>query len=255
MFFLLSKLFWLVFVPSHLIVWLVLAAALLLWRNRPHQARWPAIAAAALLILFGVLPTGAWLTQRLENTDTRPAYPDRVDGVLILGGGNDPIILKSRGVMAPDRALSRLVAAYELSRRYPEARIVFSGGSGEITDQSISESTAAQRILFEIGLSESRLTLEGKSRNSWENFVFTKGIVKPKAGEIWLLATSAFHMPRAMAISRRVGWTMVPWPTDYMTGRRLRYSLQNVPQNLERTDTAIHEYIGLLTYRLSGKSA
>lgn len=255
MFFVISKLFWIIAAPSQIILWLVLATAVLFWRRRIRAAQKTAIAAAALLVVFGVLPAGFWLMRTLENSYTRPPWPERIDGVLVLGGGNNTRVLDSRGVPGADRALARLVGAFELSRRYPSARIVFSGGSGQIDDQSVSESTAAGRILTAMGLSPARLTLEGKSHNTWENFVFSQRLVKPAKGEIWLLATSAFHMPRAMAIARRTGWTMIPWPTDYHTTRYLRHNWYDVPGNLYTSDTAVREYLGILVYRLSGKSA
>lgn len=255
MFFLLSKFLWFIVQPSHVILWLVIASAILLFSNRLRPARWLAAASVSVFLALGVTPVGYWLLQGLENSYSRPADLPPVDGILILGGGNDTAILQSRGVYGSERAMARLVSGYALARRYPSAKVVFSGGSGELNDQSVSESVATQHILLALGLSPSRLILEGKSRNTWENMVFAKKLVQPKPRETWVLATSAFHMPRAMGIAQKLGWPMLPWPTDYRTTTKIHYHFENVPDNLDMTDTAVREYIGLLTYRVAGKGA
>jgi len=98
------------------------------------------------------------------------------------------------------------------------------------------------------------MILESHSRNTYENLLFSKAIVEPKPGEVWLLATSAMHMPRAMAIARKLDWPMTPWPSDYLTGPS-GGDLFNVVRNLACIDYVFHEWAGLLAYRLSGKAA
>src|SRR5689334_4070909 len=88
------------------------------------------IASAALFLAVLVLPVGYWLLRPLEDRYARPPWPTRVDGVVVLGGGLDPKIYGSRGAPSDDKVEGRLVAAAEFARRYPNARIVFSGGTG-----------------------------------------------------------------------------------------------------------------------------
>jgi len=255
MFFLLSKLFWFVAAPSHVLAWLSIATAVFLFLGKTRPAKWTAAVGATLFVIFGVLPTGTWLLQQHESLYQRPVPPARVDGILILGGGNNPIVLRTRNALSNDKGVARLEEAFILSRRYPSARIVFSGGSGNPRQQQDAEGTSARRILLALGLDASRLTIEGKSRNTWENLIFTQAIVKPKRGEVWLLATSAFHLPRAMGIARRVGWTVLPWPTDYITPTRIGFEPEYLLDNLEDTELVFREYVGIAVYRLSGKSA
>lgn len=255
MFFLLSKLFWLAIAPSHLLVWLMIAVAVLLYLNRLRPAKRLAIASAVFGVAIGVLPVGPWLMRAIENGYARPAYPAHVDGVLVLGGGQDTALFRSRGVIGTDEALPRLVATAELARRYPAARVVFAGGSGRPGDLQNSESGVAKVILLGLGVAPERLILEGKSRNTFENFTFAKALVKPKPHETWLLVSAAFHLPRATAIARRVGWTVVPWPANYYTSRGLGYRPDDILKNVNLTDQAVHELIGLAVYRISGKSA
>jgi len=253
MFFHFAQTFWFLCAPSHIAVWLILAAALLLYRKRPRWARRCAIAAGAVLILLGFTPVSVWLMHPVENAYPRGLLPRHIDGILILGGGTEGEIYASRGVTNADQGLTRLVAAYELARQHPEARVVFSGGPFPISDPE-SEARAARNILIGLGLEPERIVLEARSLNTWQNFTYTRALVKPKDGETWVLITSAFHMPRAMAIASKVKWKMIPWPADYMTATGSHYEYRDFTTNLQRADLAVHEGIGLLAYRLSGKA-
>lgn len=255
MFFIVSKLFWIVAAPSNLVFWLVIATAALLLFKQWRWAERTSIAAAILLVLFGVLPTWELAIRPLEDSYPRPRMPARVDGIVVLGPGLSPGILLSRGAPASNPGLSRLVSAYTLARRFPKARVVFSGGSGALAGNLMPDTKAAKILFTDMGLDPKRLTLEGKSRNTWENLDLSKRLVKPRPGEHWVLATSASHMPRAMAVARRLGWTMIPWPTDYTTPRHGVVWTFDIPNNLAMMDKAVHEWIGLAVYRMTGRAA
>src|SRR6185436_17105876 len=107
------------------------------------------------------------------------------------------------------------------------------------------------------GLEASRITYERKSLNTEQNAVFAKAIALPKAGERWLLVTSAFHMPRAMGAFRAAGFDVVAYPVDFRTdgSSALTTPFAFVSQGLRMTDTATKEWIGLISYYLTGKTS
>ena len=253
-FFSISKFIWFVFAPSHLLAWACIASAILLFTKYDRLGRRLSIASAVLFVLIGILPLHTWLIRPLENEFPRPQWPAHVDGVLSLDGGVDARILASRSVPGGKSSNARLVSTYELARHYPDARIVFSGGSGELAGTTFPDARAAKYIFDQMGLDPKRLTLEGRSRNTWENFLFSQKIVKPRGSEVWLLATSAVHMPRAMGVAKRLGWKMVPWSTDYLTARTGLAGAFDIAGNLSCTDYAIHEWLGILAYRWTGKA-
>jgi uncharacterized SAM-binding protein YcdF (DUF218 family) len=258
MFFSLSKLLWLLVAPSHLLGLLVLAAALCALAGQARAARTLAVASGLLLLLAGILPLNVWMIRALEDRYPRPAWPAHVDGILVLGAGFDTATLKARGVPATNGGEMRVIAGLEAARRYPQARLVFSGGSGVlggVGGESYSEAETARYIFAQMGLDPARLTLEPRSRNTYENILFSKALVKPKAGETWLLVTSASHLPRAMGVVRKLDWPMLPWPTDYMTGPYGAHADFNIAGNLGLLDYAVHEWLGQFAYRLAGKSA
>lgn len=248
-FFIASKLFWLIFAPSHFLALMTIAAAILLATRFERIGRRLAAAAAVLFVVIGILPTGILLARPLENRFARPGWPSHIDGVLILGGGLGTQILDSRHAPAMTTNETRLVSAYELARRYPNARIVFSGGSGNLDGDRFPEALAAKYIFAQMGLDPGRLTLEGRSRNTWENIVFSQKILRPRLGEVWVLAAPAIQMPRAMHVAERAHWKMVPWPTDYLTAREGFPGFFEVPDNLMLMDSAVHEWLGLFAYR------
>jgi uncharacterized SAM-binding protein YcdF (DUF218 family) len=202
----------------------------------------------------GVLPLNSYIIRGLENQYPRPAWPSHVDGILILGAGYNTGVLRARHAPASNSAAWRLTEAYAAALHYPDARVVFSGGSGALGGTDWSEAESARYVLIQMGLDPKRLILEPRSRNTDENIRFSRELVKPKAGETWLLVTSAVHMPRSMAIARKNDWPMVAWPSDYITGPEIGGMDFNIGGNLAMTDFAVHEAVGVLAYRLTGKA-
>ena len=255
MFFVASKLFEYLAPPSHWLGLLVLATALCLMLRRVRAASICAGLAVLVLILAGTPLINGFLIRALEDQYPHPAWPAHVDGVLVLGSGEDAEILRLRGAPSANEGAYRLIAAMAVAHRYPQAKVVFTGGSAVLIGAQNAESVTARYVLAELGLDSSRLLLEQRARNTYENILFSKELVKPKPGDIWLLDTSAIHMPRAMAIARKLDWPMVPWPSDYMTAPGGGGAgLFDVGGNLGLTDYAMHEWIGMLAYRLSGKA-
>jgi len=142
-----------------------------------------------------------------------------------------------------------------LALRYPNARVVFSGGSANLISNEAKEADYAGAIFESLGVAKSRLTLERLSRNTQENAEFSKALVAPKKGERWLLVTSAFHMPRSVGLFRKAGFDVEPYPVDWRVGGRddLFALSSSAADALGRTDLAMREWMGLIAYRLTGK--
>jgi uncharacterized SAM-binding protein YcdF (DUF218 family) len=254
MFFAVSKLLWMLAAPSHWLGAMVLACALCLVLGQVRPARVLAMASALLLLVAGVVPLNSYIIRGLENQYPRSAWPAHVDGILILGAGYNTAVLRARHAPASNAAAYRLTEAYAAALHYPNARVVFTGGSGALGGTDWSEAESARYVLIQMGLDPKRLILESRSRNTDENIRFSRELVKPNAGETWLLVTSAVHMPRSMAIARKNAWPMVAWPSDYITGPEIGGADFNIGPNLAMTDFAVHEAAGVLAYRLTGKS-
>jgi len=212
------------------------------------------VALAAAAVVF--LPVSQWAARPLENRFPRPDFPACVDGIVVLGGGGQPYISATRGQPVYKTGEGVVVAGVELLRRYPGARLIFSGGSAAFPVRGIPETAVAKAIFDQLGVDPARVFYESRSRDTWENLVFTQAMVQPKPGETWVLVAIAEHMPRSMGIARRLDWQMLPWPTDYRTPggdappvRRFEFGT-----NLNELDEAAHEWLGLVAYYLAGKT-
>jgi uncharacterized SAM-binding protein YcdF (DUF218 family) len=252
--FVLAKLMDLLTVPANVLL-LVLLAASLLWTRRPVASRRVVRASAGVLLALAVLPWDAWLVTPLEDRFPQPvALPEHVDGIIVLGGAIDPVLSTARGQPSLNGAAERVTAFLALARRYPGARLIYSGGSGSVTMQQLKEAPVARELLDELGFDTKRVMFEGQSRNTWENAVYARQLANPAPKETWLLVTSATHMPRAVGAFRAAGWSVLPYPVDYQTpgsGAKLRF---NADGGLSTVATAMHEWLGLVYYRWRGWS-
>ncbi|MEI9991844.1 MAG: YdcF family protein [Rhizomicrobium sp.] len=212
--------------------------------------------AGAAVLLFGVLflPIDQILARPLENAYPRPALPAHVDGIVVLDGSMNGRVFADRGVLGLTETPLRLLAGAELARRFPGAKLVFSGIVGRNARQREAEHAAAEHAFLAMGLAPGRVLYERTSLDTGENLVNSMKLARPRPGETWLLVTSAVHMPRAMAIARRLGWTMVPWPSDYISTAGAGVYLGSPSDGLVEIDSALHEWIGLAAYRLTGRA-
>lgn len=216
-----------------------------------------AVTTLVLLALAAFSPLGNLLIYPLESRF--PAWdPARgaPDGIIVLGGSVDTDLSAAHRTPVVSAAADRMLAPAELARRYPNARIVFTGGTANLVATDAKEADYSAPILENLGIPKQRLILERNSRNTWENAIFTKQLVTPKSGERWLLVTSAFHMPRSMGIFRKAGFDVEAYPVDWrMGGRDDLFSFTNMgADGLGRTEVAVREWIGLVAYRLMGRT-
>jgi uncharacterized SAM-binding protein YcdF (DUF218 family) len=255
MFFYLSKIFWFFIQPLNLAIFLLLAGLLAALIGRRRLAATGSVLAFLVLALSAWTSLGAIMLNPLEERFQRPPMPEKVDGIVVLGGGFEGAINLARGGYELNSSGDRMVETAILARRFPTAKVVVSGGTGALFLEGEGDAATAPRLLTALGVAADRLILENKSRNTYENAVFTKELVTPKPGETWLLVTSAFHMPRAKALFDKAGFATVPWPVDYRTSGKEGIGLfrDNPADSLQATTMAIREWIGLFAYWLSGR--
>jgi uncharacterized SAM-binding protein YcdF (DUF218 family) len=255
MFFPLSKLIFFVITPSNAMILAGVAGALLVLGRWRRAGGGLVLAAALGLFVGGLAPLAVWVALPLE--ERFPRFEDDgtpVAGIVVLGGAIETRLSAARDQLVVNDAGERHIAMADLARRYPQARLVFTGGSGSLKDGHVSEAEIVGRTADTLGLPRTRLILEDRSRNTHENAAFTADLVKPKPGERWLLVTSAWHMPRAVGCFRAAGFTVSPYPVDYRTaGRRDAFRFQGfASEGLQVLDLVVKEWIGLVAYRLAG---
>lgn len=205
-----------------------------------------------VLVAIAVLPVGDWLLRPLENRFPRPTALSRVDGIIVLGGGQEAQVSRDRDRIALNDAGERLIEAGALARRFPDATLVFTGGNGP---PGLTEADVSRKVFAAMGIDPDAAIYESRSRNTWDNAVFLRGVVEPRPGETWLLVTSASHMPRAVGVFRAAGWEVLPYPVDYHTTPVWGgISVPDFEAGLRGLTVALHEYFGLVGYRLMGRT-
>ena len=257
MFFVLSKTLGIMLLPVNLLIGLGLFGAVLLMTRFAAPGRRLMAAAAVLLALIAFSPVGNFLIYSLEQRfpPWDPAH-GAPDGIIVLGGSIDPDISLAHRTPVVRQAPDRVIVAAELARRYPNARVVFTGGNANlIASDDAKEGDYAGELLEGLGIAKSRVIIERQSRNTVENAEFSKALVKPKPGERWLLVTSAYHMPRSVGLFRKAGFAVEPYPVDWRVGGLGDLFVINMGMDgLSRTEIAIREWLGLVAYRLNGKT-
>ncbi len=256
--FIASKILWGLAQPGNALVLLLALGTLLLFsaRNaRRHAGRGIVAAVSVCFLILTIIPIGAWLLRPLEDRFPPPTMPNRVDGIIMLGGAVNPPLAADRGEPSVNDAAERILAMADLGRRYPDAKLVFTGGSGSLWGGKYREGEVMRAALEQAGLDTGRVLFENDSRNTWENAVFSRDLVTPKPGETWLLVTSAWHMPRSVGIFRRIGWPVLAYPVDYRSRSDGKpYLLFELDANLGMVSVAVREWIGLAAYRLMDRT-
>jgi uncharacterized SAM-binding protein YcdF (DUF218 family) len=256
MFFELSKVLGFFASPSNLLIVMALVGVLLMSTRFTRSGRNLTAAGVVSIALFGFFPIGDALLLLLEERfppwDAGRGAPD---GIIVLGGAIHAERSEAAGRPVLNTSGERMTGAAELARRYPTARVVFTGGTGSLFGTAVEADHAA--AAFEsMGVARGRVVLEGRSRSTAENATYTAALVAPKPGERWLLVTSAWHMPRSVGAFRQAGFPVEAYPVDHRVLRRDLLLLSgSAAHGLGRADMALREWVGLIVYRFTGRSS
>jgi uncharacterized SAM-binding protein YcdF (DUF218 family) len=255
--FIISKVLWLLLAPSMLLLILAWIGLLLLfWRHRRAGLTCLTVSLGAFA-LIAVLPVGDLLLAPLEDRFPEvTVLPDHVAGIVVLGGAVETDLSAARGMPSLNDAAERMTTLVYLARHYPDARLAFTGGNGELIHAPMSEAQVAKALFTQLGVDQSRIVYESRSRTTYENAVLLKALLKPQPDQLWLLVTSAWHMPRSVGLFRHAGWTVLPYPVGYKTAPGLMTEIRGgLPERLGMVDTAAHEWVGLVAYWLLGRTS
>jgi len=255
-FFFLSKLAWWFIEPSNVVVFAIGTAIVLLFTGRVRAGRNILLAVAIFVGLLSLLPIPDIVVSTLEQRFPRPdPLPEKVDGIILLGGAQIPRMTREYGTPALNAAAGTVTTFMWLGRRYPDAKLVFTGGSGDPLEQDLTEAETLRLFLDQQGFDASRVLYEERSRNTYENAVLAKPLANPRPEETWILVTQAFHVPRSVGAFRKVGWEVTPYSESYRYGRHVHFGPpSNVREALALFNAGAREWIGLLAYWLTGRS-
>jgi uncharacterized SAM-binding protein YcdF (DUF218 family) len=235
------NLVWAVLQPGNLLTLCLIAGVILHLLSRGRRGKVLVGLSALGFALLAVAPIGPAMRLVLEERFPQVAkLPDRIDGILLLGGET-----------AFSCSTSRLLGAVGLARRHPEARLALVGGG--LFPVGYSDARATLGFVVNEGIAPARILLEGKSRSTHENAVYAKELLRPVPEETWVLVTSAYHMPRSMGAFTAAGWPVIPYPVDFSIDPRTDLGAGfDLVGRLSDSTLAGHEWVGLVAYRLMG---
>lgn len=246
--------------PSNLLFVLLILSTVLLAFGRRRAALSGLSFAAAATALFGWMPFGELILAPLEARFP----PVRIEsapppfGLIVLGGAEvNATHARAMGtLMEFGEAGERAPIAALLARRFPDARIVISGGAGSPDPAAPSEAEGIRDILVASGVDTARIAFDRRALGTVAQVRGVLELIGPDRGEIWWVLTSAYHMPRSIGAFRKAGFDPVAFPTDF---RRIPpfdplYLFPRVSDGLRMTDIAAREWIGLLAFRLAGRT-
>lgn len=245
---------WILMQPSNLLCVLLVVGIILIWQGRKKSGLSILTGCVTLymLVMFG--PLTNWLMVPLEKRFS--AYTNDISrgpysGIIILAGAERLKYGTRSNQVTLNGAAERLIEAAKLARLFPDLPIIYCGGSK--IDGMLTEVEIARKFFTEAGINLTRIRFDNKSYNTYTNAIEAKILIKPDEIGKWLLVTSAFHMPRSVGAYRTAGVNIQPYPVDYRTELHIPlFNSIDAGRNFYELDFAVHEWVGLLAYYISG---
>ena len=208
-----------------------------------------------LFLFFSYTPLSNFLLNKIEDYIQPSKYPvQQLTGVIIMGGSfNSGLISKERNETSINGGAERLTKALEIYKKNPRILILFSGFSSQLSPDGWSESQMARKFFFDQGVKNDNLLFEEKSKNTFENIIFSKDLIDKNKG-VWGLITTASHMPRAFFSFKKNGIILEPIIVDYQTGTSKMFWLNfDIYRGISNWRTIFHEIVGLSYYKITNK--
>ncbi len=256
MFYDLSKLLWPFLTPSRLLIWLFCLGAVVLTLGFLRTGRTLLGVGGVAYIACAFGPVGVLLTHALETRFPAQVNGAAPDGIIMLGGNITESYSVWRGELIASPLAPRLIETLVLAQRFASAKVVCACGD-KAAGEAPAEAESFRTAMLEAGVDPARLVVEPASRNTYENGVFTARLVHPAPTQRWLLVTSALHMPRAVGVFRRAGFSVLAAPAHFATPQALaeNFTWMRRPRSgMILTDYAVREWLGLVAYRITGRT-
>jgi uncharacterized SAM-binding protein YcdF (DUF218 family) len=234
---------------------LIILILLLLFTNSKKLTIFFAKFLLILFLFFGYTPLSNFLLNKIEDFIKPSKYPvQQLTGVIILGGSFDlELESKERNEVLLNSAAERLTKALEIYKKNPRLLILFSGASNKAKPIGWSESDMAKKFFLEQGVRLENLIFENQSRNTFENIIYSKDIIKNNKGT-WGLITSAYHIPRSYFAFKKQGLVLEPISVDYRTGTSSIFWINfDIRKGLENWRLLFREIAGVSYYKITGK--
>ena len=177
-------------------------------------------------------------------------HPEIRHIVVLGGGGADTPGFSATNKLGHSAGLDRLVEGVRMAREYPTAKLILSGAGepGELSNAQLYQNAAVA-----LGIDPSRITRCDTPRDTMDEAKQIRVLVRT---DPFFLVTSAVHLPRAVALFRRLSANPIPTPADYLERpiKPWRFEEQLWRAGaLETSSAVVHEYVGMVWGRVRGR--
>lgn len=238
---------WMINIDMFFLVLLLGGGGLLVFKKKRWGKRLIIISCSGFAF-FGIVPVGLWTLEQLENRFPKvEEIPYDAKGIIFLGGSFDALTSRGRGETSYNLAGGRFVRLVQLARAYPHLQIVCTGNS--------FEAETAKKELLALGIDPSPILFEGDSKDTKGNALKTAELIHPHPQDKWVLMTSAYHIPRSVALFRKAGFNIIPYPVDYHTpGNYEPWFFIGLKLNLDAWHASAREWLGMVINYIMGRS-
>ena len=256
MFFIISKILGFMINPFNLVILLFFLGFALLFK-KPVAGRKLICIGVVILFICGLNYIPRCCMSILEDRIPAADIPDEVDGIIVLSGMVNRHSSHA-GLVELTSSADRIINGVILAKKYPKTKLIISGGTGSLIqdERNLKEAEYLKRLSIDLGVKKERILVECESRNTHEHTEKLARLI-PKEG-IWVLVTSAYHMPRAMGCFLKAGYHVLPYPVDYQNRLDKYYGWSDLSAfwpstgNVLKITVALHEWVGLVAYHLIG---
>lgn len=215
--------------PLTIGMFLALLGLWFLHKEKSKKAKRFLLMSFVWIALVTYAPVANLLLAPLENQYAKlEKIPNNIKYILLLGGDRE----------------RRAWEAIRLYHQIPNVKIVTSGYSRH---DKISDAKKTATLLKESGIKKEDIVMQGKAKDTIEEAILMKERVGEKP---FILITSAYHMPRAMKLFQREGLNPIAAPADFNNPNEDGFNSILQSKQLEKTEQALHEYLGLLWFKL-----
>ncbi|MCD6258220.1 MAG: YdcF family protein [Helicobacteraceae bacterium] len=231
--------------PLGMILSLLLLGLFLWFRKKERLAQYALSLGVTLLFLFSYQPFSNLLVSVLEEKYPKYETSQEVSYIHVLGNGHTTDISQPITSQLSDAGVKRVIEGIRLHLLHPKSKLIFTGYEG---DTNTSNAQMNAKLAKALGVKEENMIVNPQPKDTKEEALFAKEIV---GEEPFILVTSATHMPRSMKLFSSVGLDMIAAPTGFKKDETDFLSAPSI-SNLQNSQRAVHEYLGMLWNSLRG---
>lgn len=253
MFFILSKTIGLLSSPSTIIILFIFLAFAF---KSDVLRRISAFLALIITFLFTNQALYTYVIQRWAVPIVPISTVSDYDVAIVLGGASRIDMSDTDRVFLNENAGDRIVHAVQLYKTGKVKKILFTSGSAALTGMKISEASQAKKLFYMLGVPKEDLLLEDRSRNTYENALYSKQILDTlNLGKKYMLVSNGLHLKRGLACFEKLGVKCTPFSIDNDGDYdRKEWHMYIMPKIyvMSGWERFFHEYFGYWAYKFQG---